>query len=88
MAFYLAGSTQPNPTLAVERGERVRVVLVNRDGGYRHDFAVASLEVATPTVAGDGSFAEVTFRAPQAPGDHPYVCSSHAAMMGATLRVR
>jgi plastocyanin len=95
MAFHLlggAGETAspavPNPTLSLERGETVRVVLVNRDPGMEHDWAADGLDAATRVVPGDGSVASVLLTAPEAPGRHEYVCSLHARMMRGTIEVR
>jgi plastocyanin len=88
MAFYLEGGREPNPTLAASPGERLRLVLVNRDRGYAHDLRLETLGVSTRQLAGDGSADRVTLRVPEAPGEHPYVCSLHPRMMGASLVVR
>ena len=88
MAFYLPGDTAPNPTLVVGRGERLRLVLRNADAGMSHDLVVESLDVATPLLRGAGTEAAIELRAPAVPGEHAYVCSTHAAMMRGTLLVR
>ena len=87
MAYFLPGDPRPNPTLAVARGETVRVVLINRDAGMEHDFAVPALGAASALVAGRGS-AAVTFRAPGERGDHEYLCTLHAVVMRGALIVR
>ncbi|MGH9464185.1 MAG: hypothetical protein ACRD0X_00965 [Thermoanaerobaculia bacterium] len=88
MAFYLEGGSEPNPTLTAAPGERLRLVFVNRDRGYAHDLRLATLGVAMGQLAGDGSAGRVTFRAPAIAGEHPYDCSLHPRMMGASLVVR
>lgn len=88
MAFYLEGGSEPNPTLTAAPGERLRLLFVNRDRGYAHDVRLESLGVQTSQLAGDGSADRLTFRVPEVPGEHPYECSLHPRMMGATLVVR
>lgn len=95
MAFYLLGGAtetasprDPNPTLSLERGETVRVVLVNRDPGMQHDWVADGLEAATRLVPGDGTVTSVLLTAPETPGRHDYVCSLHARMMRGVVEVR
>jgi plastocyanin len=88
MAFYLPQNTQPNPPLEVAREEQVRLTLVNRDTGIDHDLAVATLDVQTAAIAGDGGSVSVEFRAPREPGVHEYVCRLHGRMMRGQLTVR
>ena len=95
MSFRLLGgsgeaapSAVPNPTLSLERGETVRLVLVNRDPGMEHDWASRGLDAATRVVPGDGSVASVLLTAPEEPGRHDYVCSLHARMMRGVIEVR
>ncbi len=88
MAFYLAGGNDPNPILTASPGERLRLVFVNRDRGYAHDLRLDTLGVATARIAGDGGADRVTLRVPGEPGTHPYTCSLHPRMMGASLVVR
>lgn len=87
MAFYLPGDERPNPTLRVAPGERVRLVLENRDPGMRHDLALPVLDRAT-TVLESGRTASVVIRAPERPGSHEYLCSLHPVLMRGVLRVR
>jgi plastocyanin len=93
MAFYLqdaAGQAgrEANPTIVLQRGETVRVVLVNRDGGMDHDFVSDGLDVATNVVPGDGSVASILLEAPAEPGRYEYVCSLHERMMRGVVEVR
>ena len=88
MAFYLLDDTSPNPTLAVAPGETIRLTLINRDRGFRHDWGVGAWNRATRLIPGDGSRDSIVFRAPNEPGDHEYVCSSHAMMMRGRIEVR
>ena len=88
MAFYLPDDPTPNPTLVVAPGESVRVTLVNEDRGMLHDWAVAAWRASTGLIPGDGSRVSVVFRAPDEPGEHEYVCSTHAMLMRGRLEVR
>jgi plastocyanin len=88
MAFYLPQNAQANPPLEVTREEQVRITLVNRDAGIDHDLAVASLDVETKAIPGDGASDSVEFRAPREPGVHEYVCRLHGRMMRGQLTVR
>ena len=88
MAFYLDGDFQhPNPTIEVNAGEHVRLVLRNEERGLTHDFALPSLGVKTDLLRWNEGDA-VTFEAPSNRGTHEYVCSPHRAMMRGMLRVR
>ena len=87
MAFYLPGDPTPNPTLVLRRGEEVRLTLTNEDRGMTHDFAVESLDVATPALRRVGTSTSLVFEAPVRPGESEYVCSFHALMMKGVLRV-
>lgn len=81
MAFYLESDpSTPNPTLTLKPGERVRIVLQNRDRGFTHDFAVPALRTALDAIDWneDGS---VLLEAPTTPGTYEYVCRPHTAMM-------
>ena len=91
MAFYLdgAGATRAaNPTIELARGETVRLVLVNRDSGFEHDWASSGLRAATRAVAGDGSVTSALVHAPAERGRHEYVCSLHARMMRGSIEVK
>jgi hypothetical protein len=92
MAFFLdgpaGGARTPNPTLTLERGEIVRLTLINRDAGMDHDWAARGLDVATRLVRGDGSVTSALIEAPAEPGRHEYVCSVHDKMMRGVLEVR
>jgi plastocyanin len=88
MAFYVAGDTTANPAILVQRGERIRFVLVHEDPGMTHDFAVPSLDAGTELLREAGATTEVVLRAPELAGDHDYFCTSHARMMRGILEVR
>jgi plastocyanin len=81
MAFYLEGDAgNPNPTLTISAGERVRVVLRNEERGFTHDFAVPLIGSRTDLINWNED-AAVTFDAPDRPGIYEYVCEPHAMMM-------
>ena len=87
MTFYLDGDpSRPNPTLEVKAGERVRVVLRNRDRGMTHDFAVPALAAAMNTLDWNES-GEVTLDVPDTPGTYKYECRPHRLMMRGIIRV-
>lgn len=70
----------PNPTLRLKAGERIRLVLENRDPGMRHDVVAPGLGIRTATV----DFAETdrrVFRVPRTPGTYDYFCSFHDRLM-------
>ena len=88
MAFYLEGDpSQPNPTLTINAGERVRVVLRNEERGFTHDFAVPLIGLRTDLINWNED-ASVTFDAPDRPGTYEYVCEPHAMMMRGQIIVR
>jgi plastocyanin len=88
MAFYLAGEpANPNPTLPVLPGERIRFVLENVDAGLTHNFAVPDWDVATEELEGRGT-ATIDVTIPDAVGRYEYTCTPHAVMMRGTIEVR
>jgi plastocyanin len=90
MAFYLPGDPTPNPTLRVTAGERVRLVLVNRDPGMKHDLAVDALGVATRVLTAAGTSASVVLEVPDRSdrmGELDYVCTLHPQLMRGRLVV-
>ena len=87
MAFYLESDPSiPNPTIHVKAGERVRIVLRNRERGMVHDFAVPALQTALDPLRWNED-GELAFTAPSTPGAYPYVCRPHAAMMAGEIAV-
>ena len=88
MAFYLeSDSSTPNPAIQVKAGERVRIVLRNRERGMVHDFAVPAMQTALDPVRWNED-GDVTFTAPATPGTYPYLCRPHAAMMAGEIVVK
>lgn len=88
MSFHLeADPATANPTLTLQAGERVRLVLRNETPGIEHDLAVASLGIGlTPVSAGQTTALDI--EVPDRPGRHEYVCRPHAAMMKGIIEVR
>jgi len=87
MAFYLKDDPRtPNPTLEFKAGERVRVVLENRDRGMMHDFAVPAIDAAIDPIRWNQTDT-VVFDVPETPGTYAYVCRPHQLMMRGTIRV-
>ena len=88
MAFYLESDpSTPNPTITVDAGERVRIVLRNDDRGFVHDFAVPAIDEGLDQV-GWNKTNSTTFDMPDASGTYRYICRPHELMMSGTLIVR
>ena len=86
MTYYIEGSSDPNPTLTVRRGEQVKVMLRNEEAGMTHDFGVRAWNARTARL----DYREqgvVQFQAPDQPGLGTYACTPHAEMMQGTIRV-
>ncbi len=86
MTYYGYGQDEPNPTLRVSRGERVRIRLTNRDQGMTHDFGVPAWKKGTALIK-DAGEAVVELTAPQVAGDAAYSCTPHGELMRGTIRV-
>ena len=81
MAFTAPGEAPgPNPTLRLRAGERIRLVLENRDPGMKHDLVVTGLGVRM-AVLDYGAVDRRVIMVPRTPGDYEYVCSFHARLM-------
>ena len=88
MAFYRDGDgATANPVIEARAGETIRVVLLNRDRGITHDFAVPAAEASTDLIDWNEQD-EVTFDVPNEPGSYEYVCRPHLLMMKGKLIVR
>jgi plastocyanin len=86
MTYYVDGSSDPNPTLTVRRGEQVKIVLRNEEAGMTHDFGVRAWNARTARL----DYREqgtVQFLAPDQPGTGAYACTPHSEMMQGTIRV-
>lgn len=81
MTFTAPGEAAgPNPTLRLRAGERIRLVLENRDPGMKHDVVAPGLGIRTATV----EFAEADRRlisVPRTPGTYDYFCTYHDRLM-------
>ena len=86
MTYYVEGVAEPNPTLRVEPGQRLRIVLTNNDPGMSHDLQIPAWAVATRLLKGKGSDT-VDFTAPTTRGKYPYKCTPHSEMMQGTIEV-
>ena len=86
MTFYIEGQAEPNPTLRLRAGEKVRLVLRNDDAGMTHDFAVPEWKAVTKRIEG-GESASISFRAPDQPTSLGYECRPHTAMMRGMILV-
>lgn len=86
MAYYAEGRSEPNPTLRVRRGERVRIIVSNHDVGMKHDFGVDAWQTRTRLIDNVGE-ARLDFVAPATSGEAVYSCTPHGAMMHGTIRV-
>ena len=87
MAFYLEGNpSAANPTIDVQAGERLRIVLHNQDRGMTHDFAVPAVAAGMNAIDWNES-GEVVLDVPDTPGTYEYICRPHVLMMRGTIRV-
>jgi len=86
MAFYLEGDTVPNPTIRLEAGEEVRVILRNLDSGIAHNLAIEGWNLETDYLDGDTS-ATLRLRAPERASSQTYVCVPHRGMMRGIIEV-
>ena len=88
MSFYVDGQTEPNPTITLRAGERVKLILRNEDPGMSHDFVVKAWAVGTKLLEDRGEQDSITFRVPDSRGTTTtYHCTPHAKMMSGTLRI-
>ena len=86
MTYFVEGSPEPNPTLRVPRGARLRVVLTNNDPGYSHNLIVSAFGIETPLIT-NGKTQAIEMKVPLAPGVHAYSCGPHAEMMRGNIAV-
>ena len=86
MTYFVEGRTEPNPTLRVPRGARLRVVLTNDDPGYSHNLIVSAFGIETPLIV-KGKSQAVEVKVPLAPGVHAYSCGPHAEMMRGNIQI-
>jgi plastocyanin len=86
MTYYLAGRTDPSPTVHLRRNERVRIIVTNQDAGMKHDFGIDAWQKRTSLIDGIGE-AQLEFVAPSVRGEVSYSCSPHGTLMRGTIRV-
>ena len=86
MTFYVDGAADPNPTLRLKRGEKVRFVVRNEDAGMYHDFVVSGWDAASGLIAGKTE-AAVALRAPSHASRTAYHCTPHQQLMRGTILV-
>ena len=86
MTYYLEDQDQPNPTLKLRAGERVKLLLRNEDEGMQHDFRVRAWEVGTGIIDGKGADS-VIFRVPELRGSHVYSCTPHPSSMRGVIEI-
>lgn len=78
-----------NPTLRLERGRPVRLVVRNAEAGARpvyHDFAIAGLGLEPTSALAPGESAVVEFT-PSRPGTYTYHCPLHPGLMNGRIVV-
>ncbi len=75
-----------NPTLRVQAGSRVRIVIRNEERGITHTFTIPAWDVDTGKLDGPGT-ARVEFVVPATKGHQNYQCTPHAAMMRGMIEV-
>ena len=81
MAFTVPGGTAgPNPTLHLKAGERIRLVLENRDPGMKHDVVAPGLGFRTATLE-LGATDRILITMPRTPGEYDYFCTYHDKLM-------
>ena len=87
MTYFVEGTTDPNPTLRVPRGSRLRVVLTNDDPGYSHNLIVSALGIQTPLITNGTVAGRRVDACRDAPGVHAYSCGPHAEMMRGNIAI-
>lgn len=74
-----------NPVIEVRVGDRVRLVVANRDPGVVHAISVPALDDRVIDIAhGEEAVLEISARAP---GEYEYVCTRHYPLMKGRLLV-
>jgi plastocyanin len=88
MAFHREGEPgASNPTLWLQAGSRVRIVVRSDERGITHNFAIPEWNVDSGVFKGPGA-ARVEFVVPAAKGRHDYQCTPHATMMRGRIEIR
>lgn len=87
MSFVVPSeSDEPNPTIAVQAGERIRLVLRNEAPGLLHDVEIPEWDIAIDQIRA-GEQAEIMLVVPDRPGHYEYRCRPHAEMMSGVIDV-
>ncbi|MCH8345279.1 MAG: cupredoxin domain-containing protein [Planctomycetes bacterium] len=73
-------SGRANPTITVNTGQKITIVLRNDDAGMLHDLVIKGLDVRLEAVS-CGETTRLTFTAPREPGEYVYLCSFHPRRM-------
>ena len=76
-----------NPTLMLEPGERVRLIVVNNDPGVLHSITLPGIDDRVYHV-GWGEEVELEFTAPQQEGGFEYICPQHMPNMKGRIVVQ
>ena len=86
MAYYTGEPTDPNPTLRLTRGERIRFTLTNDDPGYSHNLVAPVLGLSMPLL-GHGRSQTIAVTVPDITGVFPYACGPHSEMMRGNIAI-
>jgi plastocyanin len=86
MTYYVGNRGDPNPTIRLSRGEKVRLLLTNDDPGYAHNFIAPVLGVSTGLLHHGGTQI-VEFSVSAVPGEYTYECGPHSEMMRGKISI-
>jgi plastocyanin len=86
MAYHAAQTGAENPTLRLNRGERVRLVLTNDDPGYSHNLIAPVLGLSMPLLP-SGRSQSVDITVPDLAGVYTYECGPHSEMMRGNIAI-
>jgi plastocyanin len=75
-----------NPTIAMQPGERIRLILRNEAPGLLHSVVIPAWNVELDAIRA-GETSEVTFVVPQTPGGFEYHCGPHPNRMHGRILV-
>ena len=78
---------QANPTITVNGGQKITLVLRNDDPGMQHDLVIEGLNVQVDVVS-FGETTRVSFTVPREPGSYVYLCSFHPRSMRGVFVVK
>jgi plastocyanin len=87
MSFVLQDAPdQPNPTIHLRAGERIRLVLRNEAPGLLHDIEIPDWDVRLDQIR-SGQTTDLTFVVPAQAGRHEYRCRPHSTLMRGVVEV-